>query len=473
MSIKSLLELAGVAHLPKAKILIESHILIEGFKEAQVEFGSVAGEEQAQQTIAQFRDLVNRNQVQGNERNIDYWRKQGWDAFSKLVSTKSQEKSKTQEKRSKVEGKSITIHEDRDWLVVVPIDKDASCFHGKNTDWCTTKPYAPYFEQYFYKNGITLIYFLQLDTGNKWAVACHSKTDKIEMFDKQDKSIDEATFEQQTGFDPIEYRNKVLGSQEVQTKSAESRQAYKQAIARIKKKQPFSEVDPQLEKDLLFVKDYKLLIDYCRRVKGRWPVVEKLVLRSITSAVNYARLVIKGAWYELEATFTPGSDIQHGFGGLRFLIETYVFKVKKRRWPEFETYALQTTDSQVLQLAVAYTQRMIKSPWPALESHIRKVDINSLITYTLDVSHQRDPDVEQALLLTPSSKQATDYAKHIIGGRWPELEDAMLSMENSLSKIVSLVKYATDVIGARWPEAEPIIKQERLWWRQYVGETGG
>ena len=95
MSIKQLLELAGVAHLPKSKLLIERELINEGFKEAQAEFAQASSDEQTQQRIAQFRDLVNRNQVQGNERNIDFWRKQGWDAFQQFVSTKSQQKSIT------------------------------------------------------------------------------------------------------------------------------------------------------------------------------------------------------------------------------------------------------------------------------------------------------------------------------------------------------------------------------------------
>lgn len=131
MSIKQLLELAGVAHYPRSKLLIEQELINEGFKEAQVEFAQASNQETAAQSIAQFRDLVNRNQVQGNERNIDFWRKQGWNAFSNFVSTKSQQKSKTQEKRSKVSGNVITLKDDNRWLVIIPLDKEASCFHGK------------------------------------------------------------------------------------------------------------------------------------------------------------------------------------------------------------------------------------------------------------------------------------------------------------------------------------------------------
>ena len=42
--------------------------------------------------------------------------------------------------------------ENDDWLVVIPLDKDASCFHGKNSDWCTTKINQGNFEDYFYEN---------------------------------------------------------------------------------------------------------------------------------------------------------------------------------------------------------------------------------------------------------------------------------------------------------------------------------
>jgi len=57
-----------------------SELLAEGYKETIAAFNQEAGNLRTndativQQTIDQYKSLVNRNQLQGNERNIDWWR---------------------------------------------------------------------------------------------------------------------------------------------------------------------------------------------------------------------------------------------------------------------------------------------------------------------------------------------------------------------------------------------------------------
>jgi hypothetical protein len=52
--------------------------LAEGYKEVTQKFSQEVELSQVQDIITKYKDLVNRNQVQGNERNIDWWGKQGW-----------------------------------------------------------------------------------------------------------------------------------------------------------------------------------------------------------------------------------------------------------------------------------------------------------------------------------------------------------------------------------------------------------
>lgn len=263
--IKHLFELAGVAHLSKAKQLIERIELLEGFKEAQVEFSSVAGDETAKQAIDKFKQLKDRNQLQGMENNIDYWRKQGWDKFQTFVNTKSQFKSKTETKRSKTSGQSINLLENDRWLVVVPLDKDASCFHGKGSDWCTTKPMHDYFEDYYYDKNITLIYCLEKETGGMWAIATSTAatTNRMELFDKQDKSISESKFTEQTGLDPRELVTKAHTPNNI-ARIKESKQVYEAALVAVKTRlrESITGRDLALEQQLILVKNSKLSTDY-------------------------------------------------------------------------------------------------------------------------------------------------------------------------------------------------------------------
>ena len=186
--------------------------LLEGYKEATQEFTAASDPATAANAINKYKTLVTKNQVAGQERNIDHWRKQGWDNFLKFINGKSETDTATQIKRKKVPGRSITIREDDNWLIVVPLDKNASCFHGKDSNWCTTKTDQNYFNDYFHDKNITLIYCLQKGTGGMWALATHKDLiSDSEIFDKNDKSITDAEFRKQTGLDLYELCKLVNG----------------------------------------------------------------------------------------------------------------------------------------------------------------------------------------------------------------------------------------------------------------------
>jgi hypothetical protein len=243
-------------------------ILDEGYPEAQAEFAQASGDQNAvANSIAAYRALVNKNQVQGNERNIDWWRKQGWENFKKFVAQKSQQPTKTQVKRQKVAGQSINLVDNANWLVVIPLDKDASCFHGKGSDWCTTKPTQPYFENYFYDKEVTLIYCLNKQTGGMWAIAAHHKMpDKIEMFNQQDRSMNAEQFQQETGMNPQELVTLALG-EEHQPDVKNSRIAFQNSMRRTDValddlKTSITERVPEIEKELLFNKSGRYCADY-------------------------------------------------------------------------------------------------------------------------------------------------------------------------------------------------------------------
>ena len=265
--------------------LYEVHqLVIEGYKEAQQEFAAASDEETAKEVIAKYRDLVNRNQVQGNERNIDYWRKQGFASFKQFVDNKSQQTSMTQVKRSKKSSESITLAENSDWLIVIPLDKDASCFHGKNTNWCTTKPMQSYFERYFYEDQVTLIYFIRKSDMEKWAIAVHKvRPNNPELFDKNDKKITRETFDKQTGLSSQKFIGMAL-SDDAQSKVTGARDKYRKVIEYIKNELldvKKGEHNYKLEELLFKVKHNETIESYLKRVgksSGYDKKLQKLVV---------------------------------------------------------------------------------------------------------------------------------------------------------------------------------------------------
>lgn len=243
-------------------------IIIEGYKEASTEFATNANLNIVQSTIEKYKQLVNKNQVTGNERNIDWWRKQGWNAFSKFVNDKSQVPTRTQIKRNQVVGKSITLMENNEWLIVIPIDKNASCFHGRNTDWCTAKTHIPDFEHHFYEWDYTLIYCLNKQTKHKWAILIKREdTNWYEIYNQKDNIISGSTFKLETGLDVNNIIN-IANTKQHQTFISSTKEEYEKSVAKtndmLQNIGKISERIQKIEKELLFNKNRKLSATYLK-----------------------------------------------------------------------------------------------------------------------------------------------------------------------------------------------------------------
>jgi len=263
--------------------------LFEGYKEAEADFIKFADVNSVRKTIADYKLLVNKNQFQGQERNIDFWRKQGWEAFAQRVQMTLSQPTKTQIKRKQVVGKSIFVNETDTWLIVVPLDKTASCFYGKNTSWCTTVPTASHFENYFYDRSVMLIYCINKETGDKWAIATHTDLNEIEMFDQNDSAISGGAFRSATGLDPDEI---VKQSMDVAYPHAEvERKDYKfmvDKLTQLYQDHRFSPRSKSIEDMLLHTKHTKLTRYYLNaNDKGEYP--DALVLAAIQDDDHSAR----------------------------------------------------------------------------------------------------------------------------------------------------------------------------------------
>jgi hypothetical protein len=197
--------------------------IIEGYKEAHAEFSANhANPEEVKDTISRYRHLVDRNQVQGDERNIDAWRKQGWDHFKRFVDQKSNEVSRSQIKRAKIpDAQAVTLRSDNEWHIVVPTNKAASCNIGSNTDWCTTKYNKPHYDEYTKDNGVVLIYCIRHDR-KKWAIAIYPDHKTFEFFDQNDNTLSADEFFNQTNLNPTAIIQTALSNSQVQTFQAKN-----------------------------------------------------------------------------------------------------------------------------------------------------------------------------------------------------------------------------------------------------------
>jgi hypothetical protein len=303
---KHLFELAGI---PVPYIL-----LIEGYKEATAEFSAISPDAPAK--IEQFRALVNKNQAQGDERNIDYWRKQGWEAFVAFIDSKSGP-TKTALKRKKVVGQSITLREDDEWLIVIPLDKDASCFHGKNSDWCTTKYNHPHFEKYFYDKKAILIYCLNKQNSGMWAIARYKQaTGGMDILDQQDKKITAKQLKAQTGLDAAELVELALAQSEP---IVAARDVYKQALADAKNRVKAGESGAEIDATIAKYKFQDLAGEYVKKHGNRVSEeVQKLAVEQNGLAIQYIKnpsdevqkLAVRQNGLALEFLNNPSDEVQ-------------------------------------------------------------------------------------------------------------------------------------------------------------------
>jgi len=274
----------------------EFSYLIEGYPQAQTAFIQQSGGDTAgvQKTIADFKQLVTRNQIKDvNQKNIDWWMKQGWDKFSQFVNQAAAISSKSQVEKKKLPGQSINLVDNANWFIVIPIDKESSCFHGKDSNWCTTKVHHAYFEDYFYDSEVTLIYCFNKSTGGMWAIAAHKDTDQMEMFDQRDRKLTAEQFTSQTGLDPEKLRSMAMGDVH-QPKIQNSRDKWKASIALTDKL--LNEFaggtrggtrSPEIEKELIYNKSGRMCAVYINKIGT---IESKDFPKSIQiAAINFCR----------------------------------------------------------------------------------------------------------------------------------------------------------------------------------------
>lgn len=178
-------------------------ILAEDYRTAERKFIQQGGDpERVKQQIAAYRQLLARNQITDtNQRQIDRWAQAGWAEFNRFVHGFEGHVSATQVKRRKLVGNGIVLRETDDWFVVIPLDKESSCFHGKHTDWCVTKPEHQHWEDYFHDAKVILIYIIGKNGQGSYAVAGRlDQGPTLEIYDREDKQISSADLRSRTGF---------------------------------------------------------------------------------------------------------------------------------------------------------------------------------------------------------------------------------------------------------------------------------
>ena len=112
-----------------------------------------------------------------------------YNAISKYINNDGIATSKSDEIR-KIKEDAEKVYEDNEWVVIVPYTKEASCYYGKGTQWCTAAEKSHnYFDQYN-NQGPLFININKID-GSKYQF--HFETDSF--MDENDDEIEEPVAE--------------------------------------------------------------------------------------------------------------------------------------------------------------------------------------------------------------------------------------------------------------------------------------
>lgn len=249
--------------------------LFEDYKTAKVSFVNQGIDpNEVTQALTDFKSLVTRNQFKNQEKNIDWWVKtKPWAEFKQAVEKQITTPSTTQIKRATLSGNAIDLSgelglQDK-WQIVVPLDIEASCHYGKNTDWCTAKR-TPLYGSYIAK-GTILIYCQYLKTNKKWAISVIGN--RVQAYTANDYPMEDGQFNKATGL------------------SIDS-------IVSVAKKHLGDILDAR---DKLIKTDPWVAYPYARDIlRQRNPEIEKVVMQDPMASARYARDVIKGEWPEAE-----------------------------------------------------------------------------------------------------------------------------------------------------------------------------
>jgi len=441
--------------------------LNEGFKEVQLKFSQEADPTEVASAFDVFKKLVSANRISGQERNIDWWGKQGWAAFIEYVTAIDERPSGSEQKMRKNKGNSHVIEETAEWLIVVPLDKDASCFHGRNSDWCTTKPTQAHFEQYFRDNSITLIYFFRQADGAMWAMAVSSHDDEAEYFDQQDNPLSSEEFDKQTGLDSDKYIKLVGGSTEVGQKATASRDVMKADLKNLKdlidklEQMGAPRRSAKIETMLMKVKDkgsiqkyFRILYDHSGPVEVEQQI-QSSVAMSAPSSISWLKGVTTQTVKILEKNVEPRVSMSNLYNPTkqaldyvrsRGLLAAYyaVYRIKGK-WPEAEAAIAQDGPG-----AAIYATRILERKWPEAEAAIAS-DAAGSLAYVKDIIKERWPPGEAAIATDASS--ALHYAQNVIDGKWPPGEAAIATDAHAA------FIYATEVLDSRFPAAEEVLRK--------------
>ena len=261
--------------------------------------------------ITKFKTLSKNQRLTGLEKNIDTWGNKSFDEFKKFIDGIESKVTKSGQKKNSGTSVDITTPKQKaaGWNIIIPTNKEASCYHGTGTDWCVSKRDQDYFTEYFLENDITLVFCLN-DKKEKWAIACHSKVrDKTEFFDAEDESLSKINFDTKTKLNSDEIIKLALSDKQVTVDRTVQKKSDIAYLINQKMNLSIRTADPELEKKIIDSKNSEYAYKYAVLLDRPFKAGEAAISKDPEYAYMYAKGILKGPFKAGEEVISkyPGS----------------------------------------------------------------------------------------------------------------------------------------------------------------------
>ena len=423
-------------------------------------------------------------------------------AVGKVLGVKDEESKRQVAKNIKMQG-SREIFRDNEWRVIEMTTPEAVCELGKGTKWCTNADADGYENAQMYLDGGPLLLFLHNENGKwqKYAQATKSLDQVMDVLDKRIKKptpsfisllrslirqgyISKQDFLENYAFGvSYEGADVDLASffmEKVQENDgAFPKYAFDDVLEYAKKYGRLKAIEnniifKQLPSDKKTLKNYGVIEgsrieEYINAVSQqglRWqdPKQESVIINS-----SYAFEYWKDRYSEYQygegkpgnGDFTPWPEYEAAMLNNPNRAEELVgylwyLNGSKRAEKRFEDYLLETGKQKYAQDHSIEYAKNCNFRWPELE----KIIIDSgkiwdMYEYAKEVIKGRWPEVENYLLNDRwgGLSEALYYARDVVKQRWPELEKRIMELKNGWAA----GQYAVNIMKARWPEMERYI----------------
>lgn len=135
------------------------------------------------EVLRDFYTLVEKGIIKNKDINSYLNIEQVYDEVKKHEEVKTSGEIERQHKA----GAEVVFENDK-CIIIRPTTREASCYYGKGTKWCTSGDVYNYFNSYHYEKSVNLYYIIVKGSKDKYAVAVYP-SGKKQYFDAMDNSL--------------------------------------------------------------------------------------------------------------------------------------------------------------------------------------------------------------------------------------------------------------------------------------------